>query len=91
MVLYAAPCNYQVVGILLRSPYIGNDQRQAVFSRLSFQKLLDLWEFGKMIYTFFVLLAKYNMQTSVTVKFQFVGQIINPSYSLYHNQSQISI
>ena len=44
MVLYAAPCNYQVVGILLRSPYIENDQRQAVFSRLSFQKLLDLWE-----------------------------------------------
>ena len=24
-------------------------------------------------------------------KFRFVGQIINPSYSLYHNQSQISI
>ena len=44
MVLYVAPCNYQVVGILLRSPYIENDQRQAVFSRLSFQKLLDLWE-----------------------------------------------
>ena len=46
MVLYEAPCNYQVVGILLRSPYIENDQRQAVFSRLSFQKLLDLWEFA---------------------------------------------
>ena len=45
MVLYAAPCNYQVVGILLRSPYIENDQRQAAFSRLSFQELLDLWEF----------------------------------------------
>ena len=44
MVLYAAPCNYQVVGILLRSLYIENDQRQAVFSRLLFQKLLDLWE-----------------------------------------------
>ena len=39
---------------------------------------------AKYVHTFFI-------QSHSFINSRFVGQIINPSYSLYHNQSQISI